>query len=108
MINTSFKEVFLFSLNILFSMKNIPPKYYTMSAFIIGFLLLEETNSNEQNALGNWLMLISQVLCTNAYFVQLNNLNKANNFNGLSIETLEKMLNKLKDEIEVLKKENRD
>ena len=48
-----------------------PPKMSTLSAVAIGYLLLDDTTANEQNALGNWLMLIAQMLCTNAYFVQL-------------------------------------
>ena len=54
---------------------NISPKTYTLSAAIVGFLLIDDTTANEQNALGNWLMLIAQVLCTNAYFLQLKNQN---------------------------------
>lgn len=52
---------------------NVPPESFTLSAIIIGYLLIDDTTANEQNALGNWLMLVAQVLCTNAYFIQVQN-----------------------------------
>lgn len=45
---------------------NISATSFTLSATVIGFVLIEELNANEQNALGNWFMLIGQVLCTNS------------------------------------------
>ena len=50
---------------------DISPKTFTLSAVIIGYLLIDDTTANEQNALGNWLMLIAQVLCTNAFYKQV-------------------------------------
>lgn len=52
---------------------DVPPEAFTGSAVIIGYLLIDDTTANEQNALGNWLMLIAQILCTNAYFIQVQN-----------------------------------
>ncbi len=52
---------------------DVPPEAFTGSAVIIGYLLIDDTTANEQNALGNWLMLIAQILCTNAYFMQVQN-----------------------------------
>lgn len=52
---------------------DVPPKLFTLSAVAIGYLLIDDATASEQNALGNWLMLIAQVLCTNAYFLQLQN-----------------------------------
>lgn len=52
---------------------DVPPEAVTGSAVIIGYLLIDDTTANEQNALGNWLMLIAQILCTNAYFLQVQN-----------------------------------
>ena len=46
---------------------NIPPKLFSISAVAIGYLLIDDTTANEQNALGNWLMLVAQVLSTNAF-----------------------------------------
>ena len=50
---------------------NVPPKIFTLSAVALGYLLIDDNTANEQNALGNWLMLVAQVLCTNAYFKQV-------------------------------------
>lgn len=50
---------------------NIPPKLFSLSAVIVGYLLIDDTTANEQNALGNWLMLTAQVLCTNAFYKQV-------------------------------------
>ncbi len=85
---------------------NVPPKVFTLSAVAIGYLLIDSNTANEQNALGNWLMLVAQVLCTNAYFLQVQEERK----NETEITTedtiimLQKMINALKDEINNLKK----
>lgn len=39
-------------------------KMITLTAFLIGYVLIENLNSNEQNAVGNFFMLIGQTLCT--------------------------------------------
>lgn len=50
---------------------NIPPKLFSGSAALVGFLLIDDTTADEQNALGNWLMLVAQVLSTNAFYKAL-------------------------------------
>lgn len=50
---------------------DIPPKLFTLSAIAVGYILIDDTTANEQNALGNWLMLTAQVLCTNAFYKQV-------------------------------------
>lgn len=50
---------------------NIPPKLFSLSAVTVGYLLIDDTTANEQNALGNWLMLVAQILCTNAFYKQV-------------------------------------
>ena len=47
---------------------NVPPKLFSLSAVAIGYLLIDDMTANEQNALGNWLMLVAQVLSTNAFY----------------------------------------
>ena len=49
----------------------VPPQLFSISAVIVGVLLVDDSTPNEQNALGNWLMLVSQYLCTNAAYGQL-------------------------------------
>ena len=50
---------------------DIPPKAWSFSAIVVGYLLIDDLTANEQNALGNWLMLTAQVLCTNAFYKQV-------------------------------------
>ena len=53
------------------SLPNIPAKTFSLSAVALGYLLIDDLTANEQNALGNWLMLIAQMLCTNAFYQQV-------------------------------------
>ncbi|MBO5182874.1 MAG: hypothetical protein J6B64_00515 [Bacilli bacterium] len=50
---------------------NIPPKLFSFSAVAVGYLLIDDATANEQNAMGNWLMLVAQVLSTNAFYKQV-------------------------------------
>ncbi len=86
--------------------KNIPPKVSSFSAVTVGYLLIGDLSANEQNALGNWLMLVAQVLCTNAYFVQLQNLDesKNNEKEPIDINLLKRMKEALEKEINNLEK----
>lgn len=47
---------------------NIPPKVFSLSAVVVGYILIDDATANEQNAIGNWLMLVAQVLSTNAFY----------------------------------------
>ena len=82
---------------------NLSPNIYTLSAVAIGYLLIDDTNSVQQNALGNWLMLVAQMLCTNAYFVQLKNQNEIPTDKD-TVEMLEKMIKALQKELDEVKK----
>lgn len=86
---------------------NISPKAFTFSATVVGFLLIDDSTANEQNALGNWLMLVAQVLCTNAYYMQVQS-ERGNSSNIPSdtetMDMLKKMVNALNEEIEEIKK----
>ena len=85
------------------SLPNIPLKLFTLSAVALGYLLIDDLTANEQNALGNWLMLTAQVLCTNALYKQVE-AERRNGPNNINVETLEKMIYALKKELEELKK----
>lgn len=93
---------------------DIPPKAFTFSAIVVGYLLIDDTTANEQNALGNWLMLIAQVLCTNAFYKQVQmergniteNSNENRNYTtDETIDMLEKMIRALQSEVDELKKQ---
>lgn len=89
---------------------NIPPKLFSLSAVAVGYLLIDDLTANEQNALGNWLMLTAQVLSTNAFYKQVQTERgldtKTSQFDfskEKEIEMLKKMINALNKEIENLK-----
>lgn len=90
---------------------NIPPKLFSLSAVIVGYLLIDDTTANEQNALGNWLMLTAQVLCTNAFYKQVQQEREIDTSNVKqptteeTIAMLEKMVRAIEQEINELKKE---
>lgn len=90
---------------------NIPPKLFSLSAVIVGYLLIDDTTANEQNALGNWLMLTAQVLCTNAFYKQVQQERGIDTSNVKqptteeTIDMLEKMVRAIEQEINELKKE---
>lgn len=65
--------------------KNINPNEFTLSAIVIGYILCENLNTNEQNALGNWFELLGQVLETSSAQRQLLQNNTVDN-----METLKK------------------
>ncbi len=48
--------------------QNLEDKSLTTLAFIIGLTLIDNLSSTEQNAVGNWIMLIAQTLCTNGSY----------------------------------------
>ena len=58
---------------------NIDAKTYSLSAIVVGYLLIDQSTPAEQNALGGWFMLVGQLLSTNAGQQQL-----LNNRNGTS------------------------
>lgn len=92
---------------------NVPAKAFSFSAVAVGYLLIDDLTANEQNALGNWLMLVAQVLSTNAFYKQVQQErgrdagSKTNNQGNWDteqeIDMLKKMVNALNKEIENLK-----
>ena len=87
---------------------DVSPKAFSASAVIVGYLLIDDLTANEQNALGNWLMLVAQVLSTNAYFKQLQSEyqnEKSNNYKMASeVDILKRMKDALEKEINNLEK----
>lgn len=95
---------------------NIPPKLFSGSAVAVGYLLIDDLTANEQNALGNWLMLVAQVLSTNAFYKQVmvergldneytSGSNSNNKNNAADIRILEKMIEAMEKEISKLRSE---
>lgn len=50
---------------------NLPPRTMTLTAVILGYLMIDDLNAAEQNELGNFLILVGQILETNAAGMQV-------------------------------------
>lgn len=89
------------------SLPNVSAKTFSLSAIIVGYLLIDDLTANEQNALGNWLMLTAQVLSTNAFYKQVQQERREKVQGSISneegIAMLQKMVDALNQEIEALK-----
>ncbi len=85
---------------------NINPTVFSWSAIIVGTILCEELNVLEQNAIGNWIILLGDYLLTNA--AQIAVLQADDNKdqpldNDQKMEALKKTIKKIEEEIENLK-----
>jgi len=80
---------------------DISPKAFSASAVIVGYLLIDDMTANEQNALGNWLMLVAQVLSTNAFYKQVQDERRDN---STTRGTTHQENNSYKDEVQMLQK----
>ena len=83
-------------------MNNNNEKLYTIIAFIIGYSLIDYFNPSEQNAIGNWLMLISQVLETSSAIATVNTTNYQRGNNSDPLKTMNECLNIMKDTFDKL------
>jgi hypothetical protein len=45
---------------------NLPPKNLTLLGVLLGFALIDDLSADKQNVLGNFLVLVGQVISTNA------------------------------------------
>ncbi|MGN1312501.1 MAG: hypothetical protein ACI4U4_05815 [Bacilli bacterium] len=83
--------------------EKIEDKSLTTLAFIIGLALIDNLTSTEQNAVGNWIMLIAQTLCTNgSYTFNKDWKNHIGNSTDVTRETLRKAGNIINNEINKL------
>ena len=78
---------------------------FTLSAVVIGFLLTADLSPSEQNSVGNWFMMVGQVLCTNASQQQVLNNNTNNNTSPHIINDINQNMNTIKRTIEQIGKE---
>lgn len=94
---------------------NMSPKIFSLSAVVVGYILIDDMTANEQNAVGNWLMLVAQVLCTNAFYRQVmqeRGVEKKNSSESgktfgpdETLVMLEKIVKAIRSEMENIKKE---
>lgn len=82
---------------------NVSPRAFTLSAFTVGFLLIDNMTSYEQNALGSWFMLVGQTLCTNSSIHLVNNERRgsmpSSDGNEFNMDTLKRASNIMNEEI---------
>ena len=58
---------------------NTNPELFTLIGCIVGLIVEDDFNANELNSIGNWLILVGQVLLTTAAQQQLINARFSNN-----------------------------
>ena len=87
------------------NIQNIDPKKLSTIAFLIGIMITDNLSSTEQGAVGNFIILIGQTICTNSSFYfnndWQNNINSGN-INGISKEILKKTSNIINEELNKL------
>ncbi|MBQ6687158.1 MAG: hypothetical protein IJN03_01380 [Bacilli bacterium] len=89
---------------------SIDPQLYSISAVIIGAAIVDDFTAYEQNAIGNWLMLLAQYIITHAaqqnlLDMRFNNSKNQTNVNN-DINYLLAAINKISAELEKIKNEN--
>ncbi len=65
---------------------NTNPELFSITAIVVGIILEDDFTADELNSIGNWLMLVSQILVTTAAQQQLIN-NRYQNNSGSRIKT---------------------
>lgn len=71
----------------------LPPRTLTIIAVIFGYLMIDDLTAGEQNSLGNFFMLIGQMLETNAAQQQLFNSKITNQRLEILEKNYEELLN---------------
>ena len=85
------------------------PKTYTLSSMILGYILIGNLSSAEQNALGNYLITIGQILEENSAIEQAMDSKSTDTMfdyfikHEIDIDKIKKILHELKIEIERIK-----
>lgn len=74
---------------------DLPPRTLTILAVVLGFLMIDDLTAAEQNSLGNFLILIGQVLETNASQLAVVEGNQSNT----RLQTLEKKVQALEQRL---------
>lgn len=81
---------------------NGSPEAFSLSAVLIAFILIDDTTAKEQNALGNWFMLLGQTLCTNSTHRQT--LEERGNYTYSSTRTSQNGNTNIQSQITMLEK----
>ena len=86
---------------------DLPAPLLTAIGTVLGSALLGKLDYNQQNSLGNWLMLIAQILETNSAQAQLLAADQSKNAQAtggatLRLEALERQLQELQRRLDAL------
>ena len=86
---------------------DLPAPLMTAIGTVLGFALLGKLDYNQQNSLGNWLMLIAQILETNSAQAQLLAADQSQNAQAtgghtLRLEALERQLRELQQRLDAM------
>lgn len=84
-------------------MQNISSETFLGSAIIIGYFLSKEVPINEQDAIGNWLMLVGQFVTTNVSYTSLLEEQVQEKKKDIEIEAIKEVLEKMKKELDKIK-----
>ena len=113
---------------------NIDPHVFTLIAVAVGYACIGDYNANEQNSIGNWIIMVGQYILTHAAQQQLiesriensnininskkakkggsvftdNNQNKSNQNQRPEVDFLMDAMKKMEKELERIKKEGLD
>ena len=58
---------------------NTNPELFSIIAVIVGYIVEDDSNANELNSIGNWIILVGQFMLTTAAQQQLINARAQNN-----------------------------
>ena len=83
---------------------NIDPHTFSIIAVVVGYASVGSYTVNEQNSIGNWLILVGQYILTHAAQQQLIEGRKAQSKQN-DIELIIDALNKMKEELEKIKQQ---
>ncbi len=83
---------------------NIDPHTFSIIAVVVGYASVGSYTVNEQNSIGNWLILVGQYMLTHAAQQQLIEGRKAQSKQN-DIELIIDALKKMKDELEKIKQQ---
>lgn len=84
-------------------MQNISSETFLGSAIIIGYFLSKEVPINEQDAIGNWLMLVGQFVTTNVSYTSLLEEQVQEKKKDIEIEAIKEVLEKMEKELDKIK-----
>ena len=83
---------------------NIDPHTFSIIAVVVGYASVGSYTVNEQNSIGNWLILVGQYILTHAAQQQLIEGRKTQSKQN-DIELIIDALNKMKEELEKIKQQ---